>query len=322
MRFHGLMLVRDEADIIAQNLQHVLEWADNVFIFDTGSVDGTWEIISEFARSDARIKALEHNPVVYSNALRAYLFEKARPSFNNGDWIVKLDADEFFHITPPEFVRNHLARFESCVWLQWYFFRLTTIELGDYESRKIDIKLDRQRPIEERRRFYKVPAHSEPRMFKYRIGMKWSERNSFPYHAGLIAKERIPIRHYPHRDPIQMKARFHLRAEMARARMGPAYPHWRIDDWRKEVIEYDPSTGIARERTEQNEGLSAAGGHTDGGLVYWRLGESLPPAACDRIVDRRNRFLQWLIYPGLVPLLDRVRRGWSADSHASSVIKL
>src|ERR1043166_2245105 len=117
MRFHGLMLVRDEADIIAENLQHVLGWADDVFIFDTGSTDGTWEIVTDMAARESRLKPIEHKSVVYGNPLRAYLFERARETFSEKDWIVKLDADEFFHITPPEFVTNQLSRNEGCVWL-------------------------------------------------------------------------------------------------------------------------------------------------------------------------------------------------------------
>ncbi len=55
-RFHGLMVVRDEADIIDQTLAHLLSWIDTIFILDLGSSDGTWEIIIDFWKKD--------NPVV------------------------------------------------------------------------------------------------------------------------------------------------------------------------------------------------------------------------------------------------------------------
>src|SRR5437762_68452 len=47
--FHALLPVRDEGDIIRQCLEHLLVWADSVYIFDTGSVDDTWEIAREIA---------------------------------------------------------------------------------------------------------------------------------------------------------------------------------------------------------------------------------------------------------------------------------
>ena len=43
-RFHALLPVRDEADIIGQSLRHMLTWVDAIYVFDNGSVDDTWEI--------------------------------------------------------------------------------------------------------------------------------------------------------------------------------------------------------------------------------------------------------------------------------------
>jgi|GEM_PF-4294901 len=48
MKFHSLLPVRDEADIINQYLQSFLTWADSIYVFDTGSVYNTWEIIHAF----------------------------------------------------------------------------------------------------------------------------------------------------------------------------------------------------------------------------------------------------------------------------------
>ena len=62
MRFHGLMLLRDEIDIIAQNLSHLLSWIDSLYILDMGSVDGTWDIVQDFARKDSRIVPFSASP--------------------------------------------------------------------------------------------------------------------------------------------------------------------------------------------------------------------------------------------------------------------
>jgi len=35
-----MLPVRDEADIIGQCLEHLLRWADSIYVFDNGSVDG------------------------------------------------------------------------------------------------------------------------------------------------------------------------------------------------------------------------------------------------------------------------------------------
>ena len=63
MRFHALLPVRDEADIIGQCLRHLLTWADAVHVFDTGSVDDTWEIVGDLASRDERVRLLGRDPV-------------------------------------------------------------------------------------------------------------------------------------------------------------------------------------------------------------------------------------------------------------------
>jgi hypothetical protein len=44
--------------------------------------------------------------------------------------------------------------------------------------------------------------------------MQWPPTVSFPFNAGFVARERLPIRHYPCRDPVQLKRRCRLRSVM------------------------------------------------------------------------------------------------------------
>ena len=66
MKFHCLLPVRDEADVIAQCLRHALTWADAIYVFDTGSVDETWEIVQDFAARDKRVVPIRKEPVYFS----------------------------------------------------------------------------------------------------------------------------------------------------------------------------------------------------------------------------------------------------------------
>jgi glycosyltransferase involved in cell wall biosynthesis len=312
MRFHGLMLIRDEADIITESLTHALQWADTVTVFDTGSTDGTWEIISAMADKDSRINAFEHSPVVYGNPLRAYIFDRVRATFDEGDWVVKLDADEFFHVPPSEFVTRFLRKSEACVWLQWYFFRLTTQEVADYESGKVSLAEDRLKPIADRRRFYKIPLHSEPRMFRYRKMMRWSADESNPHHSGFIARERIPIRHYPHRDPIQMEARYKLRALMKQIGSS-AGPHWRGGDWRNDLVIYGGDLASAHEITG-NQGLHSVQEHTSGSLMYWAPNTGLPRVQyCNHLDAPPRRLLRYEFNRYLLPVADRIKDGFAPE---------
>ena len=216
MRFHGLLVLRDEGDVVRESLTHLLTWIDALYVQDTGSTDDTWDVVNEFAAKDPRVVPFGREPIVFTDNVRSVMFDRYRDRFDPGDWVLKVDADEFHHVPPPRFVRERLRAGDTAVHLQWYYFRLTAAEVADYESGRVDVLEDRRRPVAERRRFYKVSRYTEPRMFKYRRSMRWAERSSFPFNAGFVARERMPIRHYPHRDPLQMQRRFRLRAGMKR----------------------------------------------------------------------------------------------------------
>ena len=84
MRFHGLMVLRDEDDIVVENLNHLLSWADTVFILDTGSTDKSWQIVQEMANKDSRIVPFKQTPYIFSDILRGYVFQQYRDRFEPG----------------------------------------------------------------------------------------------------------------------------------------------------------------------------------------------------------------------------------------------
>lgn len=306
MRFHGLMLLRDEIDVIRQNLDHLLSWIDALYILDMGSTDGTWDVVREYARRDARIVPFFSRPIVYDDNLRSMLFDQYRDRFSRGDWVMKIDADEFYHVPPPQFVAQRLRPLETAVHLQWYFFRLTVQEAEDYLTGVIDVAEDRKRPIEQRRRHYKISTYAEPRMFAYRNGMQWPQDASFPFNAGYVARERIPIRHYPHRDPPQMERRFRLRAAMMKL-AAHAGGHWKLEDWRKELV--DAAGASAAAAGGSKIGLAGEKGIDTGPLRFWTPGTPLKEEPLyDHIPPPRRRAAQRIIHPLLLPILDRRRK--------------
>src|SRR5580704_677923 len=143
MRFHGLMVIRDEDDILSQCLAHLLTWIDAVYILDLGSKDNTWQIVREAAAKDRRIVPWKSEPYRFDESLRGYIFDAFRSRFEDGDWVLRLDADEFYEIMPREFVTQRLCPHESCVCLAWYYFRLTSREVEDYEIGKVTLAEER-----------------------------------------------------------------------------------------------------------------------------------------------------------------------------------
>ena len=297
MNFHALLPVRDEGDIIRQCLEHLLTWADAVYVFDTGSVDDTWEIVQDVASTDKRVIPIRKEPVYFAEtSLRGYMFNWARKYMQDGDWFLRVDADEFHHIPPPEFVKTHLRQHETIVYHQYYDFQLTQAEAQAWERGDETLE-DRKRPIEERRCYFIPSYYSEPRLCCYRSTMQWPITCSFPINAGFLAKERLPIRHYPHRDPVQLERRYRLRTIMMADETNrknwtqPELHHWSEADWRKFIVNNDSSE-----------------------LQYWEPGRDLPRYQfTNHLKPLHIRFVQRLVHASLLPILDRTRPAFPED---------
>jgi hypothetical protein len=92
----GVMLVRNEADIIRTNLlYHLASGIDQVLVVDNGSFDGTFEILEELATA-GRVHVFSRPGAFLQSAMT---IELAREAFLRGaDWVVPIDADEFWHV--------------------------------------------------------------------------------------------------------------------------------------------------------------------------------------------------------------------------------
>jgi len=297
-----MLPVRDEADIIGQCLERLLRWADSIYVFDNGSVDETWEIVQDFARKDRRVVPLKKDPVYFSDTrVRGWIFHQARKGMREGDWFLRADADEIHHVPPPEFVRTRLRRHETIVWHQYYDFRLTESEVRAWEAGKEGLA-DRQRPIEDRRRCFTTSVYSEPRLCRYRETMQWPMSHAFPCNAGFLARERLPIRHYPHRDPVQLSRRCRLRAIMMADRENRAHwtcevHHWDEAEWRKFI-------------TPDN--LPE--------LCHWQPGSELPEVHfTNHLRAPHIRIVQRFVHGLCLPVLDRMRPAWPETGYPQRI---
>jgi len=300
LRFHTLLPVRDEADIIGQCLCHLLTWADAIYVFDTGSVDDTWEIIQDFAAKDRRVIPLKKDAVYYSEGLlRGWLFHQARKHVRNGGWFLRVGADEFHHVPPPEFVKTRLRRQETIVWHQYYDFRLTASEVKAWEAGK-ETLADRQKPIEQRRQWFTPSDYSEPRLCRYRETMQWPTTHSFPVNSGYVARERLPIRHYPHRDREQLARRCKLRSIMmanCHDWCQPETHHWSESEWRKFITPDDLP-----------------------GLRHWRSGTELPELHLkSHLRPPHVRAVQRFVHTFCLPVLDRTRAKWVETAYPPKI---
>jgi glycosyltransferase involved in cell wall biosynthesis len=303
MKFFCLLPVRDEADIIGLCLERLLTWADRIYVFDTGSVDNTWEIVQDYASRSKKIIPLKKDSVYFSeNKLRGYLFHKAREEMKDGDWFLRVDADEFHYLAPEQFIKERLHKHETIVYHQYYNFELTESEAAALATTGAVLE-ERKKPIEERRRHYSVSVYSEPRLCRYRSSMQWSNMVSFPYNAGFVARERLPILHYPNRDPWQMERRCNLRAFMVADKenrlnwTNPEDFHWSVADWREFVVKDNQP-----------------------GLKYWEPGTPLPEVKqVNHLSPFFKRMAQRFVHAAFLPILDKRRPSFTDQDYPQKI---
>lgn len=102
MKLIGILLQRDEIDIVLFNALHHLNYVglDRLIVGDNGSTDGSKEALQKFEKADPRLIVIDM-PGDFEQALRVN--ELYQLAINLGaDWVLPLDADEFLPMKRPE----------------------------------------------------------------------------------------------------------------------------------------------------------------------------------------------------------------------------
>ena len=155
------------------------------------------------ARENSRIIAWKQDGKVFSEGLRAEVFNEFRHLAEEGDWWLQLNADEFYDNDPHEFL-GRVPSQHNFVWGITIEFYITQEDLQQID---FSLPFEAVRPM---LKYYNV-TWSEPRAFRHRKGLVWSPEWAWPRHAGLVATERLKFKHYPYRSPQQIQLRLDLR---------------------------------------------------------------------------------------------------------------
>lgn len=96
------LMARDEADIIAAMVEHHLaQGIDLIIVTDNGSIDGTREILADYAQT-GRVELhdyLEHDK--NQTAVVSWMASRAATE-HDATWVINADADEFFVAKHPQ----------------------------------------------------------------------------------------------------------------------------------------------------------------------------------------------------------------------------
>jgi Glycosyl transferase family 2 len=113
MSIAGIMLVRDEDDIIAINLRHHLPLVDHLFVIDNGSSDGTPRVLRNFARRFPQLRWTTDTGPYHQSKLLTQLAHDAWKA--GAEWVFSIDADEFWRTTSDQSLRAVLEDLPSDV---------------------------------------------------------------------------------------------------------------------------------------------------------------------------------------------------------------
>ena len=226
-RIYGLMIAKNEADIIEQSLAHALGHCDKIIVMDNMSTDGTWELAEAVARRfPGRVVAHCRLEQKFHDRLRAIAYNAFRHELTAKDWWLRLDADEFMNSNPAATLDLANREGADFVRANQMEFALTDLDIAAIERGEDN----RSRPIEQRRRYYRVKWR-EFRFFRNDPATVWNTKENAQFPQNLskerICSEAVFNRHYAHRDIDQIKARIAVRAGSL------SFTHVAEKDWRK-----------------------------------------------------------------------------------------
>jgi glycosyltransferase involved in cell wall biosynthesis len=194
MQHIGLMMVRNEIDIIDRYIEHINDIGIDIILVLDDSDDGTYERL----RTWPKVKYIVKQKTLYGDqqpcdGMRQCLLKYMQRNYGYEDWIHLLHPDEFFWDNPIMVAEEADAHgYDQVNWHSIYFFLHP------------DDKGEKGLPT------YYSPGTIEERQFKNRRNLYYDpiqDHKTTPYGLDNLMHITPIIRHYPLRNPEQAQAR-------------------------------------------------------------------------------------------------------------------
>lgn len=221
--------MNNDSDIIEYLLEDHSVWADKIFIYDNGSTDNTWELINEIAKINPKVIPWKKEKRPFNPGLRAELYNEYRNHAREGDWwCFMMDTDEFYVDDPREFL-SKVPKFYQVVWGDAFLYCLTWEDVDEFSFTNSSPHDSNQL------KYYQPYTFTEPRFFRHRDRLKWSNDMPKPDRIGVAYPQKIRFKHYQFRSPLQIQQRLDLRRKSTEE----GYKRWSHTnqlDWKEKVV--------------------------------------------------------------------------------------
>lgn len=226
MEIYGVSVVQNEADVIGESLKWALRFCRRIWVWDLGSEDETWSILSSF--SPDRVIASQRGGIPFTSSLKGRVCAEARSEIPADSWIYILDADEFL-----EGDLEHVLALAD---------RHNQDRVGVWQANFYPTRTDIQslnacgeaawaaQPLCERLRHFRLEWY-EWRFVRARPELEWDTRGPHSVWRGLRSQTspfrgpHLFVRHYRYRSPQQVAHRHHTR----RISPPPSYGQFRYE---------------------------------------------------------------------------------------------
>lgn len=209
-RLVGLMMIRNESDILEDVLRNCTVFSDRIYVLDGSDPEEhekTREICGRFVEVKAIIRDADtQGPFPVRDGARHYLLQRARAEHGSGRWIAVLHGDEFHTRDPRPFLFRADPTVTPVVILRLCHFFLHRRDEKDWDRL-------RRLPVEKRVTSYMWPGTPEDRFFYDDPRYDYNPAHHslvVPYTRPEYARFEPPnlvAKQYNYRTPAQMTKR-------------------------------------------------------------------------------------------------------------------
>lgn len=220
MTVAAVSMVKDEADIIAITVRHMLEQVDFVVVADNGSTDGSREALEDLHAEDLIILE-DPDPAYYQSRKMTQLAAYAGSDDNfwghGADWIVPFDADERWY-SPHGRIADVLSECDTA-----------TAPAALYDHVATGIDPDDDNPVARIGWRRREPVPLPKVACRPRLPVTIEQGNHGAWYPFGETRDLLVVRHYPYRSAEQFvrKARNGAAAYKATDLPDHIGAHWR-----------------------------------------------------------------------------------------------